>query len=659
MFFKDDWKVTSDLTLNLGIRYEYYGVPWILNGMTQGVVGGSMNILGGSAAGGFEEWLLPQSTYPYTTPFDSNNLTQWEFIGPDSDNSDRILINKDTNNFGPAVGFAYQLPWFGKGKTTLRGGYQVSYVSISRMGGGLIGAAGSQPGTLYNNSYKGSTANAYLNLAGMQNLPPYFPCSLMSSTPQPLQIRPITDGTQGATVYDPDVRNPYIQSLTMALTRQIGSSLTIDVRYIGTLSRKQIGTKNLNANNWVSNELKDAFNLARAGQNSALLDDLYNVTDGSGNDKLAADFWLNSSLAQGDYNAVASVLATSNGSYPVASGVQSALIQNSGLGANFVRANPQFNAANWVTNRNHTNYHSMQAQATLRPTHGLSFTTTYTWSRDLGVKGDGTDPLDYGADYGVLGGNRKHALTSYGTYNLPLGGRDSSGWVKRLAEGWQLSWVYSASSGLPYSVTQTTSMWGGSGVDLVRPDLFDQKNGHVAWGYEVPGTKTTLNPVGRIGGTYYGREYMAVSDPQCAGVTTISNLKGLCEQNMKALAVVDHYNTDATTGNQIPVAGPVVFQHATPGTRGNFDTNSPGQSGTLEFGHGCKQKRDNHGRQDRQFPRGYCQYIKPRNAVRYGSIYLRSTYLFTRQPVNWRECCNYLVTIRILGLQGWTQSLLL
>ena len=71
---------------------------------------------------------------PIHTPFDSNNLTQWEFIGPDSDNPDRMLINKDQNNFGPAVGFAYQLPWFGKGKTTLRGGYQVSYVSISRMG---------------------------------------------------------------------------------------------------------------------------------------------------------------------------------------------------------------------------------------------------------------------------------------------------------------------------------------------------------------------------------------------------------------------------------------------------------------------------------------------------------------------------------------------
>ena len=396
MFFKDDWKVTSDLTLNLGIRYEYYGVPWIQNGMTQGVVGGSENIFGGTT-GGFEEWLQPIGDG--VPAFNENNLTQWEFIGPDSDNPDRMLVDRDSNNFGPAVGFAYQLPWFGKGKTTLRGGYQVSYVSISRMGGGMIGAAGSQPGTLYNNSYKGSTANAYLNLAGLQTS---LPTSTFfnASTPQPLQIRPITDGTQAATVYDPDVKNPYIQSLTMALTRQIGSSLTIDVRYIGTLSRKQIGTKNLNANNWVSNGLKDAFNLARAGQNSALLGyDLYNVTDGSGNEKLSADFYLNSSLAQGDYNAVASVLATSNTGYAVPSGVQSALIQNSGLGANFVRTNPQFSSANWVTNRNHTNYHSMQAQATLRPTHGLSFTTTYTWSRDLGVKGDGSDPLDYGADY--------------------------------------------------------------------------------------------------------------------------------------------------------------------------------------------------------------------------------------------------------------------
>ena len=62
-----------------------------------------------------------------------------------------MLFNKDSNNFGPAVGFAWQLPWFGKGKTTLRGGYQMNYSQISRLdpNGGMMMVAASQPGLLY------------------------------------------------------------------------------------------------------------------------------------------------------------------------------------------------------------------------------------------------------------------------------------------------------------------------------------------------------------------------------------------------------------------------------------------------------------------------------------------------------------------------------
>ena len=150
-----------------------------------------------------------------------------------------------------------------------------------------------------------------------------------------------------------------------------------------------------------------------------------------------------------------------------------------------------------------------------------------------------------------------------------------------------MSWVYSANSGLPYSVTQVDSMWNSGGlfprstpsVDLVRPDLFNPKDAKVVWGYEVPNTKTADNPVGRIAGTYFGAQYMSVTDPQCAGLYSVApdpfsqSVQATCEQNLKALAVIDHYDTDAS-GNQIPVAGPVVFQHAAPGTRGNFDTNS-------------------------------------------------------------------------------------
>jgi hypothetical protein len=564
-FIKDDWKVNSDLTLNLGVRYEYYGVPWVLDGMTVGVVGGAQNIFGGQE-GGFDQWLQGGAA------FNPDNLTAQHFIGPESPNPDQTLFNKDLNNFAPAVGFAWQLPWWGKGKTTLRGGYQVSYSQISRLdpAGGMMNVAGSQPGLIYPHVYKGDNINnKYLNIAGMQDLIPTS--KFWDGSVEPLAIRPTTDGTATAAVYDPNVRSPYIQSLTMALTRQIGSSLTLDVRYIGTLSRKQIGFISLNANNWINNGLKEAFDLARSGQESALLNDLYNVSSG-GSAQLRANFYASTALATGNYNEVANVLKTSNGSYPVGSSVQGELIRRSGLGENFITTNPQFSAANMLANLNHSNYHSLQTKVTLRPTHGLNFEGTYTWSRSLGVRPVGTigtfgdpytDPLNRAADYGITAGHRAHTLTTYGTYNLPLGGpngyllRDSSGWVRKLAEGWQVSWVSSMTTGLPYSVTTVNSMWGGSGVDLVDPSLFDTQGGQVTWEH------------GARDGRYFGmNQFVQVNDPQCNGVYGVSeggaSLQATCRQNLKALAVV---NPDGS-------AGPIVFQHAKPGVVGSFQPNS-------------------------------------------------------------------------------------
>jgi hypothetical protein len=559
-FVKDDWKVTSDLTLNLGLRYEYYGVPWMLNGMTVGVVGGAGRIFGGQE-GGFDQWLYG------TAPFNPDNLTEQYFIGPGSDHPDEQLFNKDLNNFGPAVGFAWQLPWFGKGKTTLRGGYQMNYSQISRLdpNGGMMSVAGSQPGLIYSHTYIGDSAHPYLDIAHLRD---YTPTSkFWDGSVQPLATRPLTDGTQTASVYDPNVRSPYIQSLTLALTRQIGSSLTVDVRYIGTLSRKQITAIDINTNNWLNNGLKEAFDQARRGEESPLLNTLYQVQSG-GSLLLAQDAFAQSPLAQGNYNGVADVLATSNGSYAgVPSGTQGELVRRSGLGENFIWANRQFATANIYGNNNHSNYHSLQGQVTLRPTHGLNFTATYTWSRNLGMLGN-TDPLNRAYDYGVLDSNRPHTLTTYGTYNLPLGPngyafRDSSGLVRRLVEGWQLSWVTSMSSGLPYSVTTVTSMFGGSGVDLIDPSLFDTKGGQVTW---EPGSRS---------GRYFGSKYVQVPDPDCDGVSprivsyypTATSLRDLCRANVFALALADDPSK-------------IVFQRARPGERGTFDPNtltSPGR----------------------------------------------------------------------------------
>jgi hypothetical protein len=555
-FFKDDWKVNPSLTLNLGVRYDYYGVPWEGSGMTNGLIGGSQMLFGGSG-GDFSNW------HPQDPTFNPNSLTAQQFIGPNSPNSSLRLFNKDLNNFGPAIGFAWQLPWFGKGKTTLRGGYQASYMPITTLdpntGFGLV--ISNVPGTIFPHEYSGDTLNAkYLDLTMLKDLIPT--AQFMDPSIQPLQLRPVTDRSQNISVYDPNLRNPYIQSLTLALTRQIGSSLTVDARYIGTLSRKLTASQNLNAVNFINNGLAEAFDIARAGGESALLDQLIRpnslqANTPSGAAQLRASSQTRTALATGNYASLANTLATTNGLVPTAPGTRGNLLRNSGTSENFIYTNPQFSQANWIGNRNNTNYHSLQTQVTLRPTHGLNFQTSYTWSRNLGI-GSITDVHDRAADYGLLSTHRSHTLTTHGTYRLPLGAdgllfRGSSAPVRRIVEGWEMSWIASVASGQPTSVTTVDSMWGGTGVDLVRPDLFDTKDGKVTW------------EPGAFSGRYFGDKYVQVTDPQCA--TVHSSLQSVCALSLHGLALASDPSV-------------VVFQHAQPGVRGNFKPNSltgPGQ----------------------------------------------------------------------------------
>src|SRR5438105_1342051 len=45
-FFKDTWKISSNLTLNLGVKYEWYGVPYEARGLAGRVVGGLQGLCG-------------------------------------------------------------------------------------------------------------------------------------------------------------------------------------------------------------------------------------------------------------------------------------------------------------------------------------------------------------------------------------------------------------------------------------------------------------------------------------------------------------------------------------------------------------------------------------------------------------------------------------
>src|SRR5262249_21461489 len=89
--------------------------------------GGSSGLFGLSG-NSFADWFRPGIR---------GELMSAEFIGKNSPNPGTLLYKNDWNNFGPAVGMSWSLPWFGKDNTVLRAGYGMYYTAIFAGGAGL------------------------------------------------------------------------------------------------------------------------------------------------------------------------------------------------------------------------------------------------------------------------------------------------------------------------------------------------------------------------------------------------------------------------------------------------------------------------------------------------------------------------------------------
>jgi hypothetical protein len=622
-FAKDDFKLTPSLTLNLGVRYEYYAPPYITSGLTSTITDQGNGLFGvGRSAGGqlFDNWLSPGNlfftgygtngtgagtnglgsaaislncsktavgTFASRLPApncDPNQQTNVEFIGPNSPNPDKTIIPRDRNNFGPAIGFAWQVPWFGQGKTTVRGGYQLIYQRVSIGEGTLASALG---GFLDQQTFETDPAvQAIAGPAGLNravllsDLPTLVP---VPPSRAPGKNIPVYSRSESLTAFDPGFSTPYTQNITLTVNRALSRVFNLELRYVGALSRKLPGTMDLNqATVYQNKELFDAFAAARRGENPVLLDQLFagldlagtgtsNWTIGGASGTYPTDnlygpvgtctllnlpgapplpndprcpgggvfnsgaehlrhaisfggvpgFFggtvnpASESLADGAFAALASQLAGDaaptgglqpliipvggttpsqrilrNGCDRIANGLYdssaaavyptvdpTSRLVGTGLGniptrcfpENYLVANPQALAANYNANLSRNNYHSLEVQFTMRPVHGLSFQSSYTWAKSMGLPSAGyNDPLNREFDR-QKGNERAHDFRMNGTAELPFGPNklffpNSSGWVARLIEGWQTGFIYTVSSGAPQSLTGAGIPGGLPGV---------------------------------------------------------------------------------------------------------------------------------------------------------------------------------------------------
>jgi hypothetical protein len=450
-FVKDDWKVSRTLTLNLGLRYEYYSPPFEANGKAVIPVGGTagaFGLSGSSFADAYRPGVL------------NGSLTQLQLVGAHSNNPGGRIYNPQYNTFLPAAG----LSWAVNGKTVFRAGYALSSDRNSLRNADV--EVGSNPGM---NSTITFPSGALLNLSNVGV--PFSPSGQAMSTV------PLTDRTQTLRVFDTNLRNQSYQNWNASIQRQITKDSVLTVRYVGTKGSKLLSGGDLNAGQIFTNGFLDAFNVTRAGGQAPLFDKLFagvpfgsgavNGTTVRGSDYVRSNSTFATFLAQGN---VGGMLNNVNQS-PLLTNKNGGLLSLNGLPENFFVTNPQFAAVYLVGNNANSTYHAMQVEYEKRFTRGWVLQANYTWSKALGESELGgtqnydnnyRNPQNRSFDKRIMNFNRTHAFKANGIYDLPFGRgkammKNANRIVDGVLGGWKVSGILTFTTGTPFTVTAPVS----------------------------------------------------------------------------------------------------------------------------------------------------------------------------------------------------------
>ncbi len=190
LYFQDDWRAKDNLTLNLGLRWDWYQ----------------------QAANVLHNESLATQTGP-------NHL--WDQNLPLSLTTVPNLPNQ-YHDFGPVLGFAWTpriLPGlFGQNRTVIRGGFRIAYDFI-----------------YYNLATNVEGSAPFTNLATINaGLPNVSPITGANVTSALFPLAPKGNpGLATETQFGNNFRNPYSQQWNLGVERQIGGKMAAEVRYVG------------------------------------------------------------------------------------------------------------------------------------------------------------------------------------------------------------------------------------------------------------------------------------------------------------------------------------------------------------------------------------------------------------------------------------------
>jgi hypothetical protein len=398
-FFQDDWKATRNLTLNYGLRYEIY-FPRI------------------EAHDNFSSFdpALPNpgaAGQPGAVAFLGN--------GPGRDNSRRSFADTYYKNFGPRIGFAYQLT----SRTVLRGGYGLFYAA----GNATAGLRSSQQ-FIFGFNAAPSYTSPNVGVTPAFDWDSGFP----TDWPRPPFIDPtVQNGSTVNMIGRGDGRPPYFQDFQFSVQQEVAPRLLVEASYVGVKgTRMGTGLANLN-------EVDPQY----LGLGATLTQDITSTA-------------------------------------AAAAGVTPAYMGFRGSVAQALRPYPQYlGIARRSDPNGNSTYHALQLKVDKRLASGLALLGSYTWAKTIS---DG-DIMAGGGPSGQTFYNRRlekavstndipHVAAISYSYQLPFGpGRkflNGKGLAGTVASGWEVTGIHHYQSGRPIALSANNTLPLFNGV--LRPD---------------------------------------------------------------------------------------------------------------------------------------------------------------------------------------------
>jgi len=224
-YAQDDWRATHHLTLNVGLRYDFYDFMHERHGNIANFVPGP-----GRVGGTF----LATSRINSELPVNFVNALSAEGIAVQQV-SQNSLVNIRPFNFAPRIGLAYQMI----NRIVVRGGYGIFYGGIEDIGGSPL-VTENFP---IEYDITRTAANAATPLAADNSL------GLLENTFSDLAVTPsaVSPAGLGLIGFQKDVKTPYSEGYNLSLQYQLNPSLALTAAYVGDVSRHIETVLNLNS----------------------------------------------------------------------------------------------------------------------------------------------------------------------------------------------------------------------------------------------------------------------------------------------------------------------------------------------------------------------------------------------------------------------------